>query len=154
MIRIPAILFVLLMLAGCSSQKQDSEQSSSHELTGNIEIENPWARPGSAAGNSAGYLTIYNGTEESQILSDIKSPAASAELHESYEKENYSGMRPAENLTIASGDSLKLKPGGYHIMFMEINNDWETGDSLKVFLNFSKADSVEITLPIKNSPDD
>lgn len=155
MIRISSLLLVFLMLAGCAQQESSEEEPPERELTGEIEITNQWARPGSAAGNSAGYLTIFNGTNEDNILDEITSDSVrNAELHESFDEDGHSGMRPVNNLTIASGDSLVLEPGGYHIMFMEIENDWKTDDSVEVTLVFSEADSIKTTLPVKNSPDD
>lgn len=155
MIRFWTIFFGLLIISACSGRKSDSQNPSDRELTGQIELEDQWARPGSAGGNSAGYLTIFNGTRQDQVIDGLQTDQANTtELHESFEENGQSGMRPTPNMTIRSGDSLVLEPGSFHIMFMDIENNWDTGDSIQVILTFSETGSVQTTLPIKNFPDD
>jgi len=146
---IPGILFFAVLLSGCSStQKEQPRQKS---LSGNLEISKIWARPAGQGVNSAAYFTVYNGTTQADTLIGIASEdAANAEVHESYvTDEGLSGMRPAGIMAIPSGDSLALKPGGFHVMLMGIKRELTAGDSIKLTLQFSRSGSKMISAGIR-----
>ena len=146
------ILISILALAFCNACSSSQEEKSAHkQITGSIEISQSWVRPASKGTNSAGYFSIYNGTAKADTLIGIESQdAENAEVHESYTTgEGLSGMRPAGKLAIASGDSLILEPGGYHVMLIEMNRTLAVGDSLQLQLQFAVAGSKNIYVPIE-----
>jgi copper(I)-binding protein len=50
-------------------------------------------------------------------------------------------MRPVENgLTIEPGKTVKLAPGGYHLMMMDLKQPLKRGDKVPVTLEFEKAE--------------
>jgi hypothetical protein len=58
-------------------------------------------------------------------------------------------MRPLDpGLDIAPGASVELKPGGYHIMFMDLKDGLKAGQSVTGTLVFEKAGTVEVTFTI------
>jgi copper(I)-binding protein len=68
-------------------------------------------------------------------------------------------MRPVEGgLEIPAGEMVELKPGGVHIMFMAVSDPFDEGESVPVTLEFEKAGSVELNLPVGprggGAPDD
>lgn len=131
------LLILAVMLSTCT-QKQNGKKETT-DLTHKIEISDAWIRPGNAGNTSSGYLTIYNGSAMTDTLIGVYTPAAGlAEIHESYKQEGgLVGMRPAGKQTIAPGDTMKLKPGGYHIMLMQLNQDLAPRDTIKLNLEFS-----------------
>lgn len=139
------ILFVLLAI-GCSSP-----QNEQRSLSGKLEITKSQARPAAQGANSAAYFTIYNGTANADTLLGVASDEAEdAGVHESYVTEGgLSGMRPAENLAIPSGDSLLLQPGGFHVMLMELKRKFVIGDSIQLQIQFAKAGSRSIFASVK-----
>lgn len=140
---------VLGLLLSCSSPQK--KQSAEKQLTGKIEIPQSWVRPAAKGTNSAGYFSIYNGTQKADTLIGIESQGAeNAEVHESYTTdEGLSGMRPAEVLAIPSGDSLILEPGGYHVMLMNVKRDFAAGDTLELILKFSGISPINVSAPVK-----
>ena len=54
----------------------------------------------------------------------------------------------AEGLEIPAGATVALAPGGYHIMFMGLNQAFVEGESITITLVFEKAGSVEVELPV------
>jgi hypothetical protein len=59
-------------------------------------------------------------------------------------------MRPLEKgLTIAPGASVELKPGGLHIMFMDLKEPLAEGRTLKGTLVFEKAGAVEVDYAVR-----
>ena len=59
-------------------------------------------------------------------------------------------MRPVEKgLTIDPGKTVKLAPGGYHLMMMDLKNPLKQGDKLPVTLEFEKAGKVSVSLDVE-----
>lgn len=145
---LPVLLLIMLAI-GCSAGEQD-KTARDHTLSGALEINQSRARPAAAGGNSAVYLSIQNGTSQADTVVGIQAEIAqAAEIHESYTTdEGLSGMRPASNLAIASGDSLLLKPGGLHIMLMNVSQELSFNDSLEIIVQFAQAGSRIIRVPV------
>lgn len=143
------VLILLMAAIGCSNAKQD-EPAQRLKLSGVLEITQSRARPAAIGGNSAVYLSIHNGTPKPDTIVGIQTEVANkAEIHESYTtEEGLSGMRPAPNLTIAPGDSLIFKPGGLHIMLMNVTRELSFNDSLEVILQFAQGGNKTIIVPV------
>lgn len=64
-------------------------------------------------------------------------------------------MRPVEDgIAIAPGEKVELKPGGMHLMFLDVATPFAEGDAVLVTLAFEKAGQVEVELPVaKAGPD-
>jgi copper(I)-binding protein len=58
-------------------------------------------------------------------------------------------MRPLEQgIALPAGAKVVFKPGGYHIMFMELKEPLKQGDMVKGTLTFEKAGSVEVEFKV------
>ena len=58
-------------------------------------------------------------------------------------------MRPVKGgLEIPPGGAVELKPGGLHIMFLEVSRPFNVGETVPVTLEFERAGSVEIAFPV------
>jgi copper(I)-binding protein len=59
-------------------------------------------------------------------------------------------MRPVEQgLTIDPGKTVKLAPGGYHLMMMDLKSPLKQGDKEPVTLEFEKAGKVTVSLDVE-----
>jgi copper(I)-binding protein len=59
-------------------------------------------------------------------------------------------MRPVEGgLAIEPGKTVKLAPGGYHLMMMDLKNPLKQGEKLPITLQFEKAGKVAVTLDVE-----
>ncbi|MDR8391233.1 copper chaperone PCu(A)C [Aliifodinibius sp. S!AR15-10] len=114
-----------------------------------IEVRDAWARPAKLGMTGGAYLTIANGMENTDTLVSVTTNAALiTEIHQSYEKDGVSGMRPVGELPIEARSITELKPGGYHIMMMQLSRDLTTGDSISLRLLFSQYGSVKLNVPV------
>lgn len=147
---------VLGLMAGCQSKSQTDHQPafSQHRLTSNgIEISQPWARPASKGGNSAAYMQIFNGGNTADTLRVVETDIAkAAQVHESFQKDGLTGMRPAGAITIPPDSVFALSPGGFHVMLMGIKEQLTTGDTLKLHLDFARAGMRTVAVPVKKQP--
>jgi len=114
---------------------------------GSLKIEQPWTRatPGGAK-VGAGYMKITNtGKEPDRLVGGTLPQAGRFEVHEMAMAGGVMQMREiAGGLEIAPGKTVELKPGGYHVMFMDLHDPLKQGDKLKGQLRFQKAGTVDV----------
>lgn len=117
---------------------------------GAIVIEAPWTRATPAGAKVAGgYLRITNTGSEPDRLVGVSSPnAGRGEVHEMSMSDGVAKMRPLEaGLLIPPGGNVELKPGGYHLMFLDLRAGLKEKESLRATLTFEKAGPVEVSFP-------
>jgi len=104
-----------------------------------------------AAKVGAGYLALVNGGTAADRLVAASSPAAGrVEIHEMRMDGNVMRMRElAQGLALPPGATVELKPGGFHLMFMELKAPLAVGANVPVTLVFERAGKVEIELKVE-----
>jgi len=120
-----------------------------------LQIQNAWTRVAPEGGMSAGFMRLSwkNGTPDS-LINFYTDACARHEIHETYEKgEGMMGMRQISGLKLSTSESAELKPGGKHLMLMQLTQDFVAGDSIAVRLDFKQRESVELYLPIRSLTD-
>ena len=116
---------------------------------GSLEITTPWTRatPPSAR-TGGGFMTITNkGTTADRLVSVRSNASDKVEIHEMQMDGNVMRMRElAKGLEIPPGATVMLKPGSYHIMFMELKAPIAKDAKVPLTLVFEKAGSVDVQL--------
>jgi copper(I)-binding protein len=119
---------------------------------GDLVITQPWSRatPGGAK-IAGGFLTIENkGTAPDRLISGAGDIAGKVEIHEMAMNNGVMTMRPLEKgLVIEPGKTVKLAPGGYHLMLMDLKQPFKQGDKVPVTLEFEKAGKVALSLDVQ-----
>ena len=119
---------------------------------GSLEIDHPWTRATPPTAKAVGgFLTITNkGTTPDRLIA-ARSPASTkVEIHEMKMDGSVMRMRELENgLEIPPGATVALKPGGYHIMFMDLKAPFAKDAKIPVTLVFEKAGSVDVVLAVQ-----
>jgi periplasmic copper chaperone A len=117
---------------------------------GDLTIETPWARAtpkGAEVG--AGYLTIRNDGASADRLTAIAADFATAQLHEMSMANGVMKMREvAGGLEIPAHKTVTLKPGGYHLMFMDLKHPLAKGQTFKATLTFEHAGQVPVDFAV------
>jgi copper(I)-binding protein len=118
---------------------------------GDLTVTSPWTRatPGGAK-IAGGYLKITNNGITADRFVGAKSDATGhVEIHEMSMSDGVMKMRPLPNgLEIKPGETVELKSGGYHLMFMDLKQPLTQGDSLKATLQFEKAGSLDVNFNV------
>ncbi|MBX9775893.1 MAG: copper chaperone PCu(A)C [Xanthobacteraceae bacterium] len=118
---------------------------------GGLQIGSPWTRAtpkGSTV--SAGYLSITNkGTEADRLIGGSLAPASRFEVHTTVTENGVARMRQVTSLEIKPGETVELKPGGMHVMFMGLKQPLTSGQTLKGTLVFEKAGTVAIEFVVQ-----
>ncbi len=118
---------------------------------GSIHISQPWARATpKGASSGAGYMTITNkGTEPDRVNCVSSDASAQCQIHTMTMEDGVMKMRPVEGgLEIKPGETVTLKPGGFHMMLVDLKHPLEQGQNVKATLKFDHAGTVDVEYPI------
>lgn len=143
------ILFGFTLLAG-----PFSTAALAHEYSaGHITIDHPWSRPtppGVPMG--VGYMAISNHGDSAVTFTSATTPRAqNVSIHESTMKDGTMSMRPLkEGLTIPAGETVELKPHGYHLMLEKLKSPLKEGESIPLTLTFEGAPDMDIELNVES----
>jgi len=107
--------------------------------------------------NGAAYMTISS--TDGDTLTAVSVPASvagEAQLHETTTSGGsmsggMKGMKEVSSITIPAGGSVTLKPGGYHVMLMDLAKPIAAGATVPLTLTFQKAGTVKVDAPARSS---
>ena len=140
----------LLIVTGVAMTGTVFAQSVSKTVTTNaIKIEGAYTRatvPGQQV--AGGFMKIENKGTADQLLSASSPVAGEVQLHEMAMDGNVMKMRQVKEITVPAGGAVELKPGGLHLMFMNIKAPLTAGETVPVKLKFAKAGEVEVKMPV------
>jgi copper(I)-binding protein len=141
-----------LVLALCGSLIGVTAIAADSVQIGLLEITRPWVRATPKGATVAGgYLQIRNnGTSADRLIGGSSNVAKRFELHSMTLDQGVMRMRQLkQGLELRPGETTELKPGGYHVMFVELAQPLEKGQRIKATLLFEKAGRVEIEFPVE-----
>ena len=116
---------------------------------GSVQIENAYTRatvPGQQV--AGGFMKIENKGAADQLISASSPVAGEVQLHEMAMDGNVMKMRQVKDIAVPAGGAVELKPGGLHLMFMNIKAPLTAGETVPVKLKFAKAGEVEVKMPV------
>ena len=119
---------------------------------GDLVITQAWSRATpSGAKIAGGYLTIENkGAASDRLIGGSGDIAGKVEVHEMAMNNGVMTMRPLDKgLTIEPGKTVKLAPGGYHLMIMDLKGPFKQGEKVPLTLEFEKAGKVTLSLDVQ-----
>jgi hypothetical protein len=112
-----------------------------------IEVKDPWVRlvpPKSK--NTAAYMKIENmGTEADKLVDASGNVSKITELHETVEGK----MRRVKAIEVPAGKTVELKPGGLHVMLIELKEPLKEGQTVEITLKFEKSGEIKVQAPVK-----
>lgn len=116
-------------------------------------VKDPWVR-GTVAGQKAtGMFGQVTSTSGGKLVSASSPVAGVVEIHEMVMDGNVMKMRAVAGLDLPAGKAVELKPGGFHVMLMDLKHELKPGQSVPVTLVIEgaggKRESVELKAPVK-----
>lgn len=118
---------------------------------GDLTISNPWARASAGkANNGAAYLMqiVNNGHDVDRLIAVATPAAKTAELHNHIMEDGIMKMRPVKAIEVNPGEPSMLKPGGLHIMMMNLQKPLTPGETFPMTLTFEKAGKIEVPVTV------
>jgi periplasmic copper chaperone A len=131
--------YVAFLLALCASA-----------AWGQVEIDKPWIRataPGAKV--AAGYMTIVNtAAQPDRLVGGVSAVAAKVETHVHIRDGEILRMREVQGYDIPAKGRFELRPGGAHLMLVDIRQPLKEGDSVPVTLKFERAGEVTVNFRV------
>ncbi len=119
-----------------------------------VTVKDPWVRATVPAMKATGAFMQITSAQDARLM-EAKSPVAGVvEVHEMTMEKDVMKMRAlAKGLDLPAGKTVELKPGGYHIMLMDLKQQMKEGDTVPLTLvvedKDKKRSSIEIKVSVK-----
>ena len=150
--------FIAVTIA-CASLAPASDVLASDVLAqaprANVEVSNAWVRstvPGQMGTGAFMKITAKEGITLVGVLTPL---AGVSEVHEMKMEGDVMKMRAVPALDLPAGTAVELKPGGYHIMLMDLKQPLLKNSKVPLTLLFKDAKGVQskvaLTLPVTNA---
>jgi len=138
-------LFVFLLVAVISAPVIAHEQSA-----GQLELKHLWVKQVPGARNGAMFVEITNqGNTDDRLIAVRTDMAKKAQLHTQVIEDGIARMRRVEGIDIPAGGTVRLEPGGMHIMLLGIQGMQMDGAMVPVTLVFEGAGDISLTAAIE-----
>ena len=141
--RIFCLLFAMVLTGGVQAQT--------------VEVKNPWARA-TVQGQKATGAFMQITAPAATTLIGVSTPVAGvAEIHEMKMDGDVMRMRPLpKGLELPAGKAVQLKPGGYHLMLMDLKLPLQKDTTIPITLTLQNSKGVQSTqdlrLPVLTAP--
>lgn len=121
------------------------------DATADIVVSDPYARAvPEGQKNSAAFMDLQNTGKDPHAVVEARSPVSNiVELHTHVNENGMMKMRQVEKIDVPAGATTTLKPGGLHVMFIDLKQQIKPGDMVPVTLIFEDGSQVELTVPGK-----
>jgi copper(I)-binding protein len=86
-----------------------------------------------------------NGTEADRLVDASSNVSKITELHETVEGK----MRRVKAIEVPAGKTVELKPGGLHVMLINLKEPLKEGQTVEITLKFEKSGEIKVQAPVK-----
>lgn len=143
-----AFIAALLLGTGCQSGSTEEGQQSSGPPPlpeDELAIENPWVQAAPAGSTSTLYMTVANGTQSADTLTE-----ASAPIIGSWEVRR--GGNGETSLAIPSRTRVRLQPDSTHVRLSDLGQSLDEGNTVVLNLQFAESGLQRVRVPVRTSP--
>lgn len=134
------ILLLGLVLCGCTTSSPA------------LQVEGAWARPAQAGANSAVYFVLTNFDEDDLLVGAESTVASQTQIHATILAEDgTASMQHQEQVQVPAGAVITFRPGGLHVMLMNLSTDLSEGDTLQITLFFETYGEMTFDVPVENN---
>ena len=135
MMKLPALFVALSLCAGAA--------------WGQVEVKNAWARAAVAGQSGTGAFMQLRSAEGARVVGAASTVAGVVEIHEMKMDGSVMRMRAMPALDLPAGKPVDLKPGGYHVMLMDLKRVLQPGDKFTIELRVERKDKSLVTQPVE-----
>jgi copper(I)-binding protein len=113
-----------------------------------VTVTDPWIRGTTPSQMATGAFMKITSPKPAKLV-DASSPVAGVvEIHEMAMEGNVMKMRAVPSLDLPAGRTVELKPGGYHVMLMDLKRQLKEGETVPVTLVFeAEGQRTRLELP-------
>ncbi len=114
-----------------------------------VTVKDPWARATVAQQRATGAFMQLSSPKGARLVQAASPVAGLVELHEMTMEANVMRMRAIAGIDLPAGKAVELKPGGYHVMLMELRQQLKDGDTVPITLTFESAGGARESVEVK-----
>jgi periplasmic copper chaperone A len=112
--------------------------------------QNAWVRATPGGQTAAAYVTLRNVSSSPVTVTGVESPLAGhAMIHETTVQGGQSRMRPHEQLVVAPGMTVKLEPGGMHVMLHDLKQPLTVGQTVPLVITLAGGGTLQVTAAVR-----
>lgn len=114
-----------------------------------VKVEDAWVRGTVATQKASGAFMRLTPSANARLISAQSPVAGVVEIHEMAMENDIMKMRQIPGLDLAAGRTMELKPGGYHVMLMDLKQQLKGGESVPITLVFEDGAKKRFTQEVK-----
>lgn len=114
-----------------------------------VTVKDPWVRATVPQQKATGAFMKLESNEDAKLVAASSPVAGVVELHEMAMEQGVMKMRAIPSIAVPAGRGVELKPGGYHVMLMELKGQVKEGDTVPIVLTFEAKDGRRQTIEVK-----
>ena len=114
-----------------------------------VKVEDAWVRGTVATQKATGAFMRLTPSTNARLVEANSPVAGVVEIHEMVLEKDFMKMRQIPGLDLAAGRTMELKPGGYHVMLMDLKQALKGGEQVPITLVFEDDAKKRFTLDIK-----
>lgn len=114
-----------------------------------LTVQEPWVRATVAGQQASGLFAQLSSAAGGKLVAASSPLAGVAEIHEMALQGNVMRMRAVPFVELPAGKVVKLEPGGYHVMLLELKQPLAAGERVPVSLTFERADGQRETVEVQ-----
>ena len=114
-----------------------------------VQVDDAWARISVQGQRATGAFMKLTSKESTRLVSASTPVAGAAEVHEMKMEGDVMKMRAVPMLELPAGKTVELRPGGYHVMLMDLKAVLKKDTTVPLTLIFKDAKGVQSTLELK-----
>ena len=116
-----------------------------------VTVKDAWVRATVAQQKATGAFMQLQSAQDAKLISAQSPVAGVVEVHEMAMDGGVMKMRAVPSLALPAGKAVDLKPGGYHVMLMDLKGQVKDGDTVPVTLVVEGKDGKRQNIEIKAS---
>lgn len=123
-----------------------------------VTVKEAWVRATVPQQKATGAFMQIQSAQDSKLVAASSTVTPVVEVHEMAMQDNVMKMRQVPAIALPAGKTVELKPGGYHVMLMDLKQQVKAGDTVPLTLVFEgkdgKRESVEVKAQVRalNTP--
>ncbi|MGJ7614963.1 MULTISPECIES: copper chaperone PCu(A)C [unclassified Variovorax] len=118
-----------------------------------VTVKDAWVRATVPQQKATGAFMQISAAKDTRLVSASSSVTPLVEVHEMAMQDNVMRMRQIPALDVPAGKAVELKPGGYHVMLLDLKQQVKEGDTVPLTLVFEgkdgKRETVEVKAPVR-----
>lgn len=115
----------------------------------NVSVTAPWARATVPQQKATGMFMQLKSSQDMTLVGARSDVAAHTEIHEMVMEGDVMKMREIKQVALPAGQAVDFKPGGLHVMFLDLKQPMQEGTSVPVTLTFKDAQGQEETTVVE-----